>query len=118
MIIPVATLINQLIFFFFLGLHLQHMEVPRLKVEMELQLPATATATPDLSLIYDLHHSLHYCWTLNPLKGARDQTCILMGTSRVLNTLSHNGNTDEPTLFWFLFVFSFLATLRHTEFLG
>ena len=34
---------------FFLQLHLQHMEVPRLGVELELQLPAfaTATAIPD-----------------------------------------------------------------------
>ena len=34
---------------FFLGLHLWHMEVPRLGVESELQLPAytTATAMPD-----------------------------------------------------------------------
>ena len=31
--------------FFFLGSHLQHMEVPRLGVELELQLPAYATAT-------------------------------------------------------------------------
>ena len=38
-------------FFFlvFLGLHLWHIEVPRLRVKSELQLPAhtTATATPD-----------------------------------------------------------------------
>ena len=35
--------------FFFLGLHLKHMEVPRLGVESELQLPAytTVTATQD-----------------------------------------------------------------------
>ena len=31
--------------FFFLEPHLQHMEVPRLRVESELQLLATATAT-------------------------------------------------------------------------
>ena len=36
----------------FLGLNLQHMEVPRLGVKWELQLLAyaTATATPDASL--------------------------------------------------------------------
>ena len=36
--------------FVYLGLHLRHMEVPRLGVELELRLPAytTATATPDL----------------------------------------------------------------------
>ena len=32
-------------FFCFLGLHLQHMEVPRLGVKLELQLPAYTTAT-------------------------------------------------------------------------
>ena len=35
-------------FFFFLtfsGLHLRHMEVPRLGIESELQLPAYSTAT-------------------------------------------------------------------------
>ena len=37
-------------YFVFLGLHLRHMEVPRLGVESELQLPAysTTTVTPDL----------------------------------------------------------------------
>ena len=37
------------LFVCFLGLHLQHMEVPRLGVKLELYLPAyaTATATPD-----------------------------------------------------------------------
>ena len=51
-------------FFFFLsfvfsGLHLQHMEVPRLGVQLELQLSAytTVTATPDLSHIGHLYHS-------------------------------------------------------------
>ena len=45
--------------FVFLGLHLRHMEVPRLGVQSELQLPAytTAIATPGPSRVYDLHHS-------------------------------------------------------------
>ena len=64
--------------FFFLGLHLQHMEVPRLGVELELQLPAYATATWDLSCVCDPHHSLQQCWILNPVSEARDQTCALM----------------------------------------
>ena len=52
-----------LLFFFclfvFLGLHPQHMEVPRLGVQSELQRPAytRATATSDLSRVCDLHHS-------------------------------------------------------------
>jgi len=64
---------------------LWHLEVPRLGVESELQLPAytTATATPDLSHICELHHSSWQCWVLNPLSGARDQTCILVDTSWV-----------------------------------
>ena len=32
-------------FFFFFGLHLPHIEVPRLGVELELQLPSYTTAT-------------------------------------------------------------------------
>ena len=47
-------------FVFYLGPHLQHMEVPRLGVKSELQLPAytTAKAVLDLSHIYDLCCSL------------------------------------------------------------
>ena len=61
-----------------LGLHLQHMEVPRLGVQVELQLPAytTATATPDLSRICDLHHNSWQFRVLNPL--------IKASSSRVL----------------------------------
>ena len=48
-----------ILFVCFLGLHLGHMEVPRLRVKSELQLLAytTATATPDLNHVCDLHHS-------------------------------------------------------------
>ena len=44
----------------FLGLNLQHMEVPRLGVKSELQLLAytTAIATPDPSGVCDLHPQL------------------------------------------------------------
>ena len=61
-------------FFAFLGLHLLHMEVPRLEVKSELQLPAyiTATATRDPSHICDLHHSSEQDRILNPLKEATD----------------------------------------------
>ena len=58
---PRVFLVNQSViykqqlcaFFFFLGPHLRHMEVPRLGVESELQLLAytTATATQDPSHI-------------------------------------------------------------------
>ena len=65
-----------LAFFFFLGPHLQHMEVPRLGVKLELQLPAytTATATLDPSCICDLHCSSWQLWILNPLREAGDGT--------------------------------------------
>ena len=56
------------------GLHLQHMEVPRLGVELELQLLTytTATVMPDLSHVCDLHLSSWECRILNPLSKARD----------------------------------------------
>ena len=46
-------------FFAFLGLHLQHVEVPRLESKSELELLAytTATAMQDLSHVCSLHHS-------------------------------------------------------------
>ena len=71
--------------FVFLGLHLQHMEVPRLGVESELQVPAyaTPTETQDPSRIWDLHHSSPLWRILNPLNKARVCTCILMDTSHV-----------------------------------
>ena len=71
--------------FFLLGLHLPHMEVPRLGVESELQLLAytAATAIWDPSHVYNLHHSSRGHWILNPLSKARDRTCILMDPSLV-----------------------------------
>ena len=58
----------------FLGLHPQHMEVPRVGVSLELQMPAytTATATPDLSYVCDLHRSSLQHRILNSLSEARD----------------------------------------------
>ena len=44
-IIKNITILKRIYFFFFLGLNLQHIEVPRLGVESELQLPPCATAT-------------------------------------------------------------------------
>ena len=49
--------------------------------------------TGDPSLVCNLHHSSQQCWILNPLCKARDQTHILMDTSRVHNPLSHNRNS-------------------------
>ena len=64
----------QFFFFAFSGLHLGHVEVPRLGVESELQMPAytTARAMPDLSHVCDLHHGSLQHRILNPLSEARD----------------------------------------------
>ena len=69
----------------FLGLRLQHMEIPRLGIQSELQLPAytTATATPDPSCVCDPHHSSQQHRILNPLSEARDQTQALMDSSQI-----------------------------------
>ena len=56
-------------FFKFLGLHLQHVEGPRLGVKLELKLLAyvTATSTQDRSRgVSYLQHSSQQCWMLNP----------------------------------------------------
>ena len=69
----------------FLGLHLWHMELPRLGVQLELQLPVytTATATQHPSCLCKLHHSSRQCAIPNPLSEARDQTLILVDTNRI-----------------------------------
>ena len=101
-------------FFCFLGLHVWHVEVPRLGFELELQLLAytTATAMQDLGQICNLHHRSQQHWILNPLSEARDQTCVLMDTSQVLNLLSHNRNTTFILLIFFSF-FLFLFFWPH-----
>ena len=65
------------------------------RVELELQLLATAivTAAQDWSRICDRYHSLWQWWMLNHLSEARDQTWVLMNSSRVHNLLSHNGTS-------------------------
>ena len=71
-------------FFCSLGLHVWHMEAPRVGAELELQLLAytTAMAMPGLSLVCSLHHNSQQCWILNPRSEARDQSSILMDTSQ------------------------------------
>ena len=60
-------------FFFFLGLYLWHMEIPRLQVQSELQLLAynTATAMQDLSQMGDLYHSSGTAGSLTHWAGQR-----------------------------------------------
>ena len=69
MLNPVNVFIYYLFCFLLLGLHVQHMEVPRLGVKSEQWLPAyaTATATWDLNHVCDLHQSSRQHQILNPL---------------------------------------------------
>ena len=67
----------------FLGLHLWHMEVPRLVDESGLQLLAHATAMQDPSCICSLHHSSWQSRILTPLSEARDRTHVLIDASQV-----------------------------------
>ena len=55
--------------------------------------------TWDPSHICSLHHSSRQCQILNPLSEARDQTHILMDTSRVRNVRSHNSNSEIHSIF-------------------
>ena len=89
-----------LLFLFFIGPHLRHMEVPRLGVKLELQLSAyaTDTAMPDPRHIGDICPSLWQCRILNPLSEARDQPAsswILVGF------LTHWATTGTPIILFF-----------------
>ena len=84
-LLVVAILFVCFVLFVFLGLHPQHMEVPRWGVESELQLPAYTT-TPEMHRIlatFASYHSSWQRWIPNPLSKARNQTHILMETSQV-----------------------------------
>ena len=74
-----ARRVHIYIYVHFLGSHLRHMEISRLRVESEQQLPAftTAIAMQDPSHVCGLHHSSRQCRILNPLKEARNRTHIL-----------------------------------------
>ena len=69
-------------FFFFLGLHLWHVEVPRIGVTSELHLLAytTATAMQDVSHVCNLHHSSWQHQIPESLSKATDPTSILIDT--------------------------------------
>ena len=55
---------------------------------------ATAIAMPDLSQVFDLHHSSQQRTILNPPSEAKDQTQVLTGTIRDgLLPLSHDRNS-------------------------
>ena len=91
-------------FFFFLGLHLWQMDVPRLQVESELQLPAyaTTTATSDPWCICNLHHSSRQCRILKLLSKARDQTSYLMVPSQICFHCATKGTPPQFLLYYYL----------------
>ena len=91
-----------LLFFSFLW-HLQHMEVPRLRAPIGAaavglrQSHSNTGSEPCLRPAPQLtaHSSAGF---FNPVNEARDQTRNLMDTSRVLNPLSHKGNSLQALL--------------------
>ena len=85
---------SQILFFSFLGLHLQHMEVPRLGIQVELQLLAYTT---DMVMHHVLHSSQQW-QILNTLSEPKNWTHILLDASCVHNPLSHNGNSTPRFL--------------------
>ena len=93
------------LFVFFLGLHLQDMEVPRLGVQSEMLLPAyaTTTAMPDLRHICDLHHSSRQRQIPNPWArpGIKPKTSWFL--VRFTST-----DPRRELLFFFFFFFSVL----------
>ena len=76
---------------------MRHVEVLRPGVKWDLQLPAyaAATAARDPGLVCDLDSSSRPRWVPNPLREARDQTCVLMETTQVRNLLSHSRNSTS-----------------------
>ena len=80
---------------FFGGLHLQHMEVPRLRVESSCSCRPTPQPQQlriqDMSATYTTAHGNAGSWTH---WVGRDPTCIRMDTCQVLSPLSHNGNSS------------------------
>ena len=68
---------------FFLGLHLQHVEIPRLGVKWELQLPSYTTSTAMWDQSHICNNSSLQCWILNPLREARDGSRILVDASQM-----------------------------------
>ena len=87
-------------FFCFLGLHAQHMEVPRLGVELELQLQAytIATATQGLSGICNLRQSSQQGQILNPLRH-NGNIILMFCTNQVQSRGGDGENFTEKVSF-------------------
>ena len=93
--VPETFFLLLLFFFFPLGPHPQHRQVPRLGDQYELQLLAytIAKAMENPSGVCNLYHSSQQHQILNPLSEARDRTRILMYTSQVHY---HSAPTGTP----------------------
>ena len=78
-LLPQTETENPFSFSFCFFMHLQHMEVPRLRVQSELQ-PASAHSSAGFEPHLD---SSRQCWVPDPLREARDRTRILMAPSRI-----------------------------------
>ena len=115
-IIRISGYIYIYIYMIFLGLHPQRIEVPRLGVESELELLAYAagrsepkSAMPDLSCIYNLHHSSWQGQILNPLNKSRDRTYILLDTIQVHNHCATTGTPYNNILVFSVQFFHFFS---------
>ena len=84
--------------FWFLGLHLRHINVPSLGAESELYLPAYATtrAMQDSSHIFNLYH--RQWWIPDPLSEASDQTHIIMVPSHICFCCTTMGTPDSSII--------------------
>ena len=77
----------------FLGLHSRNMAVPKLGVKLEL--PHSHSNSGSEPHLRRLCCRSQQRQILNPLSKARDGTCTLVDTGRVLNLMNHNGNSME-----------------------
>ena len=89
-----------IIFFFFLGLHPQHTEVPRLRVKSELWLPTytTAIATQDPSHI---HHLCHSCGSARSLMHWARPGVTPASSWILVGFLTHRAPVGIPRNFFF-----------------
>ena len=65
-----------------------------------------ATATPDLSWVWDLHHSSQQCQSLNPLSEARDEP---MSSWILVGFITAEPGQEFPIFFFFFTSDSFLV---------
>ena len=79
---------KKLIFFFFLGPHLRHMEAPGPRLQLQVYATATATPRPQPSACGNPGSLTH--WAAPGIKPTSSQTLCW-----VLNPLSHNRNSKK-----------------------